>query len=171
MAGLVCPTCGGRFRAGFVRCGSCKVDLVDEAVVEAALAARDDPRKALAGRKVVAAIHASLSACREIEAALLEAGIPCVLSADAEEGEPLAAGAMKIGVMVAEDDLAGVSAVMKARFEALIAKEGVGQFRTDAIDVTAAEVTCPACGFTGALTNGECADCGLFLGEPSPDNG
>mgnify|MGYP000396718311 CR=1 FL=1 len=27
-------------------------------------------------------------------------------------------------------------------------------------------ITCPACGHTGALVNGECADCGLFLGEP-----
>jgi hypothetical protein len=166
MSGLVCPSCGGRFRAGFVRCASCKVDLVDEAVVNAALAARDDPHKALAGRKVVAAIHASLSACREVEAALLDAGVPCMLGTDTEDGEPLAAGAMKIGVMVAEDDLARVSAVMKARFEALVAQEGIGQFRTDAIDVTAAEVTCPACGHTGALVNGECADCGLFLGEP-----
>jgi hypothetical protein len=107
-----------------------------------------------------------LSACREVEAALLDAGVPCMLGTDTEDGEPLAAGAMKIGVMVAEDDLARVSAVMKARFEALVAQEGIGQFRTDAIDVTAAEVTCPACGHTGALVNGECADCGLFLGEP-----
>ena len=28
-AGLVCPRCASTFRAGFVRCHSCSVDLVD----------------------------------------------------------------------------------------------------------------------------------------------
>ena len=94
MSGLVCPSCEGRFRAGFTRCAGCKVDLV------------------------------------------------------------------------AEDDLARVGVVMKKRFEASIAAEGVGMFKTEAIDVGAAEVECPACGHKGALTKGECADCGLFLGDP-----
>lgn len=161
--GLVCPTCGGTFRAGFTRCAPCKVELVDRATWEAALAARDDPKRALAGKKTVAVVHASLPACREVERALLDANIPCLLQTGSE-GEVLAAGAMKIGVIVAEEDLARVGAVMKSRFEALIHKEGVGTFKTDAIDVGAAEVECPACGHKGPLENGECADCGLFLG-------
>jgi hypothetical protein len=111
-------------------------------------------------------VHASLQACREIEGALLDAGIPCVLQTDTEEGEVLAAGAMKIGVVVAEDDLPRVTHLMKSRFEALIKREGVGTFKTEAIDVAAAEVECPACGHKGALKAGECADCGLFLGAP-----
>jgi hypothetical protein len=162
--GLVCPKCGGTFRAGFNRCAGCKVDLVDAAAFTAGLAARNDPHQALAGRKTVTVVQASLAACREIERALLDAGIPAVLRTENEEGEPLSAGTLKIGVVVAEDDNARVGAVMKSRFETLIRKEGVGAFKTEAIDVGAAEVECPACGHRGALKNGECADCGLFLG-------
>ena len=164
--GLICPRCGGSFRAGFTRCAGCKVDLIDRAAYDAGVAAIDDPRQALIGKKTVAAIHASLQACREVERALLDAGIPCMLGTDIEEGEALAAGPMKIGVMVAEDDLARVTEVMKQRFEVLVAQEGVGAFRTEAIDVAADEVQCPACGHHGPLSNGECSDCGLFLGVP-----
>ena len=162
--GLVCPKCGGAFRVGFTRCAACKVDLVDPAAFQAGLAARDDPRRALAGKKTVTVVQASLAACREIERALLDAGIPTMLKTENEEGEALSAGTLKIGVVVAEDDVARVGVVMKSRFEALIRKEGVGAFKTEAIDVGAAEVECPACGHRGALKNGECADCGLFLG-------
>ena len=126
MSGLVCPSCEGRFRAGFTRCAGCKVDLVDEDAFKAA-------------------------------------GIACYVGSEADESEAIAT---KIGVFVAEDDLARVGVVMKKRFEASIAAEGVGMFKTEAIDVGAAEVECPACGHKGALTKGECADCGLFLGDP-----
>lgn len=163
-SGLVCPKCGGAFRAGFTRCAACKVDLVERAALEAGLIARDDPRQALAGKKTTTVVQASLAACREIERALLDAGIPAMLRTENEEGEALSAGTLKIGVVVADDDLARVGVVMKSRFEALIRKEGVGAFKTEAIDVAAAEVECPACGHKGPLKNGECADCGLFLG-------
>jgi hypothetical protein len=165
--GLVCPKCGSTFRAGFTRCHTCKIDLVDAAVYATAQAARGDPKKLLADKTVMAIVHAGLPACREIERALLDAGVPCYIDAAAEEGEPLAPGALKVGVFIAEDDLARAGAVMKSRFESLIAKEGVGSFKTDAIDLTLAEVECPACTFKGALKDGACADCGLFLGAPS----
>lgn len=164
--GLVCPTCGGRFRAGFTRCAPCKVDLVDVATYDAAVLARDAPHKALEGKKLVAVVSSSLAACREVERALLDAKIPCFLSTDTGEDEALQTGAMKVGVMVAEEDLPRIADVMKAGFESLLAKEGRGTFKTEAIDVAADEVSCPACGHTGALVNGECADCGLFLGAP-----
>jgi len=167
MSGLVCPKCGDTFRPGFTRCATCKVELVDKATYAAGVAAMDAPQRALAGKKTVAVVHASLQACREIEGALLDAGIPCILQTDTEDGDVLAPGAMKIGVVVAEDDVPRVTQLMKSRFEALIKREGVGTFRTEAIDVGAAEVECPACGHKGPLKNGECADCGLFLGEPT----
>lgn len=164
MSGLVCPKCGASYRVGFTHCHSCRVDLVDPAIGLAAAAAATDPRAALAGRETTAIVHAGLAACREIERALLEAGVPCVLDANAEEGEPLAAGALKVGVVIASDDLARAGAVLKARFEGLVAKEGIGSFKTEAIDLTAAEIECPACGHKGALQDGACGDCGLFLG-------
>ena len=165
-AGLVCPRCASTFRAGFVRCHSCSVDLVDPEWYAAQQAARGDPKKMLATRVTVAVVHAGLSACREIEQALLEADIPCFIDAAAEEGAPLAAGALKVGVFIDADDMQRAGAVMRMRFEALVAQEGVGSFKTDPIDLTLDEVECPACTFKGPLKEGACADCGLFLGEP-----
>lgn len=162
-AQLMCPTCEGRFRAGFTRCGTCKVDLVDVATFNATKAGVDRPRQQLEGRKVVAVTHASIDACREIERALLAGGIACYVANDVDESEAIAA---KIGVFVAEDDLPRVGVVMKQRFADLVKSEGRGTFNTEAIDVSAAEVECPACGHKGALKAGECADCGLFLGAP-----
>lgn len=166
MAGLVCPGCGGTFRAGFTRCASCQLDLVEASAVLEMKQKLDSPRAALAGVPTVAVLHAGLPACREIERALLEAGIPCYVEAASEEGEALAPGAMKVGVMVAEADLPRVGELLKRRFEDLVAREGVGSFNSKAIDLSAAEVECPACGHTGALADGACADCGLFLGAP-----
>lgn len=163
MSGLVCPICGSTFRAGFTRCGTCKVDLVDTDTYAARAASMGEPRKMLAGKKVVAAIHSSLSSCKEIEGVLLAAGIPCYLATEEATTEAIAT---KIGVMVAETDMVRVGEVMTNRFHALVKSEGVGTLRTNAIDVDAAEVECPACGHTAALKAGECADCGLFLGAP-----
>jgi hypothetical protein len=166
VSGRVCPSCGGTFRAGFTRCESCDEDLVDEATYAALLKKRDDPRAALEGVATVAIVHAGLAACREIERALLDAGVPCFVDAVAEEGDVLAAGAMKVGVIIAESDLARAGEVMKRRFAALIEKEGVGSFSSAAVDLSAETVQCPACGHSGALVDGACGDCGLFLGAP-----
>lgn len=166
MAGLVCPGCGASFRSGFTRCSSCELDLVDASAAAAHKQKLDSPRQALADVPTVAVLHAGLAACREIERALLEDGILCYVEAAAEEGEALAPGAMKVGVMVAESDLPRVGDLLKRRFEDLIAREGVGSFQSVAIDLAAAEVECPACGHKGPLAEGACADCGLFLGAP-----
>ena len=164
--GLICPSCSSTFRAGFTRCHSCKTDLVEQAAFAASQATRGDPKKLLANKATVAIVHAGLPACREIEKALLAGGIPCFIDAAAEEGEPLAPGALKVGVFIAEEDMKRAGAVMHARFEDLVAKEGVGSFKTEAIDLSLAEVDCPACGFKGELKDGACGDCGLFLGAP-----
>ncbi|MCC7070676.1 MAG: hypothetical protein IT383_05100 [Deltaproteobacteria bacterium] len=163
---LSCPECGATFRAGFTQCSSCRVDLVDEATAAAAKERRQDPRAALEGVAKIALVHAGLPACREIERALLDDGIPCLVEAEAEEGEPMSVGAVKVGVIIAQADLQKAGELLRRRFEQLIAKEGVGSFNTEAIDLAAAEVQCPACGHTGALAEGACADCGLFLGAP-----
>jgi hypothetical protein len=164
--GLVCPSCGGAFRAGFTRCAPCGVDLVDAAVHEEQRRRLVSPRAALEGVAKVALLHAGLPACREVERALLAEGVPCVVEAHAEEGEALAPGAMKVGVMVGEPDLPRAIALLRRQFEDLVAREGVGSFSTEAVDVSAAEVTCPACNHRGSLTDGACADCGLHLGVP-----
>jgi len=167
MTQLVCPSCGGSYRKGFTRCSSCDVDLVDEATYKELQRKRDDPRAALAGQKTVAVLHASIAACREIEREFLSAGLPCFVDALTDESElSTAPGALKVGVMIAEADLPRAGDILRKRFAELVAKEGVGSFNTAAVDLEAAEVECPACGHKGALVDGACGDCGLFLGAP-----
>ena len=165
MTSLVCPKCHAPHRTGFTRCHACDVELVDAALVTAAAAGA--PRDALVGKKLVAAVTGPLQLCREIERALLEAGIACQVGAENEEGESLSAGTLKVSVLVAEDDLQRVSAVLGARFSDALAREGVGGMQTAPIDLAAETVTCPACGHVGPLVEGSCADCGLFLGAPA----
>lgn len=166
MTAMVCRGCGGTFRPGFTRCASCNMDLVDPAELQARRPKVDAPRAALAGVPCVTVLHAGLAACREIEGALLAEGIPCFVEASAEEGEVLAPGAMKVGVVVAEADLPRVAELLRKRFEDLVAREGVGSFASKVVDLSAAEVECPACGHKGPLREGACGDCGLFLGAP-----
>lgn len=166
MSGLACPSCGSSYRPGFTRCAHCDVDLVDADQIADSKRKIDSPRAALEGVPVVAVVHAGIAACREFERAILEAGIPCYVEAAAEEGDPMAPGAMKVGVFVAEADLPKVGDLMQRRFADLVAKEGVGSFNSTAIDLSASEIECPACGHKGALADGACSDCGLFLGAP-----
>ena len=168
MSTLVCPSCAGEFRAGFIVCQGCDAALIPKELYLDQKRHLDDPRLALAGRATTHVVEAGLSTCREIEAALLAAGIPAYVDAASEDGEPLSPGAMKVGVVVAEEDLPRVAGLMRARFEGLLRSEGVGMgiFHADPIDLSLAEITCPACGHVGALSEGTCADCGLFLGAP-----
>lgn len=164
---LSCPECGATYRAGYTRCTGCAVDLVDEATAAAAAAKKQDPRAALEGVPKIALVHAGLPACREIERALLADGIPCLVEAESEEAaEALGVGAVKVGVIIAQADLQRAGELLRRRFEQLIEQEGVGSFNSEAIDLSAAEVQCPACGHKGALVEGACGDCGLFLGAP-----
>jgi hypothetical protein len=167
VSGLVCPSCGGQYRTGYTRCGTCDVDLVDEKTYADLQAARDNPRAALANVPTIPVVHAGIAACREIERAILEAGVPCYVDAINDDDQPLSTGgAMKVGVIIAEADLAKVGEIMRKRFSELIEKEGVGSFNSTAIDLAADEIECPACGHKGPLVDGACGDCGLFLGAP-----
>lgn len=163
---MICPSCESEYRAGFTRCASCDVDLVDAAELEAIRARTASPRETLEGVERAVVAQAGLAACREIERALLDGGVPALVEAHQEEGEALSAGTMRYAVVVAAADLPKVSAILRGRFEALLEKEGTGRFQDVAVDLEAETVTCPACGHVGPLVDDACGDCGLSLGVP-----
>jgi uncharacterized protein YbaR (Trm112 family) len=163
---LVCPSCRAEFRAGFDRCKDCGVALVDPDRLEEEAVAHGTPKERLDGVQKAVIPQPSLTACRELEAALLDAGIDCythVEEADADVALGSAA-ALQYAVVFAQDAIEDAKAAMKERFQEMVESEGFGQLQTDPIDLEAEEVTCPACGTTGPLSDGECAECGLFLG-------
>lgn len=163
---MICPACESEYRAGYTRCASCDVDLVEPSALAEIKARTATPRDSLKDVPRATVAQAGLAACREIEAALLAGGVPAFVEANQEEGEALSAGMMRYGVVVAAADLAQVSTILRGRFEALLAREGTGAFQDTAVDLSADTVTCPACGHTGALVDGACGDCGLGLGIP-----
>ena len=164
----ICPNCNSEYREGFERCAACDVDLVSpvssSVMVMSQKASAKELLKDVAKTTIV---EAGLDACREIERELLSADIQAFVSSeDLEEGALGSAGITRFSVVIGSDDLAKASDVLKGRFEALVAAEGIGSLSMEAIDLESESIVCPACGHEGALEEGVCADCGLFLGAP-----
>ncbi len=116
---------------------------------------------------------ASLSQPRTLENAqrdqelLHEAGVPCLLYAN--PGSLSANGTPQLyhlAFLPRHVDAAGE--VLGRRRREMLEAEGMPVTDT-VVDLTAAELVCPACGFKFASAD-TCPDCGLFLGkEPSAE--
>lgn len=163
---LVCPSCGSEYRAGITRCASCAVDLVSAGDVAARQAKRGGGREALAGVETTMVPQANLPSAKELERLIVDAGFACYTDA-VEADQDVALGssaAMTYGVVVRTSDVDAIRKQLRGGLEATLAKQGLAGLQTEAIDVDKGDVTCPACGHSGALVDGACGDCGLFLG-------
>jgi hypothetical protein len=160
----VCPSCRSEYVPGITRCSSCQVDLVDpSALVEETVG--DNPRELLKEAEKAFLGARNLDAARELERDLLEAGILCYVHAEQTEGALMSAGSIQYTVAFAQEDVPSVKELLEGRVRGLMEQEGLAALSTQAVDLEADEVTCPACGHTGALDDeGACADCGLVLG-------
>ena len=168
----VCPTCGAEYRSGFIECGDCKVSLIEPNTSPAmVMAQKESPKAILDQVETTPIVEAGLDACREIERELLDNQIPAYVAGITTDDAALgSANVSRFSVVIATEDLAKASAFLKGRFEALAAQEGIGSLSAEAIDLSDEIITCPACGHQGPLSEGNCADCGLFLGAPEMGN-
>lgn len=163
---LICPSCRSEYVSGITRCNGCDTDLVPPDELEGHELA-SSPRDALKDVPTVSIAGSTVASCREVERMLLSAGILAYVDASHEEGAPLSAGTVQYVVVIAREDAERAAKVLEGRFLDLVEKEGTGALVTEAVDLEADEVTCPACGHTGPLDDeGACADCGLGLGVP-----
>lgn len=162
---LVCPQCGSEYRAGIAKCVGCAVDLVlPEALPKGSERERDPRRELEAVPKAFLPVR-SLDVAREVERELLHHGILAYVHAEEVEGGVLSVGLLQYAVGFAQEDTEAVRDVLEQRNVAALEREGLGALALAAVDLEAAEVTCPACAFTGPLDDeGACADCGLVLG-------
>jgi len=162
----VCPSCEAEFRDGFDRCATCDVALVEPGQLEQEAALHGSPKERLQTAQKAFIPQPSLTAARELEGALLGAEIDCYTHVEEADTDVAlgSASSMQYAVVIAQDQIETVKDAMKDRFAAMLESEGFGSLQTDAIDLESEEVTCPACSTTAALVNGECAECGLFLG-------
>ncbi len=178
-----CPKCRAEFEEGFEVCGSCNVGLVSniEDVPEPIT-----PERAvdfLKDKELAAIVRGSVSACKEIVDTLLSIQIPAVII-PAEDVDPRSGVAMVLDVLVAEEDLERAIGLLNDEWKDLLEKDGL-QFMNDSEaepteeemnhgddeesgeeydDDDGEEPACPACGSKEPLKEGECPNCGLYLG-------
>lgn len=124
---------------------------------------------ALQDAEVVSAGEGPLLAARRTLEACLEAGIPAVLSrkeacgeANCESGGCGCGSHKQVQVLVREDDVPKVAALMHAEWQEVLKAEGV-EWTPAAAAAEGEEPPCPACGTAAPLVDGACSDCGLQL--------
>lgn len=161
---LVCPRCRSEYVSGIARCAPCQLDLVEASQLDEK-AVTDNPREVLKEAQKAFLPARALDSARELERELLEAGVLCYVHAEQSEGALMSAGSIQYAVAFAQDDVAVVKELLEGRVRGLLEQEGLAALSSQAVDLEADEVTCPACGHTGALDDEKaCADCGLMLG-------
>ena len=161
-----CPSCLAEYRRDIQRCAHCDVDLVEEMPTEPPETSLDGAIVYIDAHTPVIIAVSTLEPCREMRNELLQAGIPCMIVADdGDETAELMNMHERFRVVVAEEDLDRVSEQMAGRFQNMVQREGL----VDEVAVAEVQddgaVLCPACGHSAQLVDGECAECGLFLGE------
>jgi hypothetical protein len=122
----------------------------------------DEALAALADAEVVPCFQAPLADARELLAACLEAQIPAVLDRAPRCHDGACGCAPKLELLARPEDVPRVSAVMQARWQGMLAREGTLDGLPGA-EPDSEEPPCPACGTAGALEDGTCAGCGLHL--------
>lgn len=117
--------------------------------------------------ELVPVAEGAVAQARALEAKLLASDVEVRLAAPPKKaccgGSCGCAG--KLQVLVSKDDVPKVAAIMQNEWLEAVRAEGLGgeAFVQLGTPGTEGELRCPACGFSGALINGACGDCGLQL--------
>lgn len=164
----ICPKCREEFLEQVTTCTDCKEPLVGSLDSVAANTTSLLSKEELFGVEMVAFTEGALPQCREIEKTLTRAKISCAVypvNIAAQGDQTLGTTAdLKYMVLIREEDLEQARGAMEGKFFAEVEREGQGNVSREAIDLEQQEITCPACGETGPLVDGDCQVCGLHLG-------
>ena len=167
----ICPTCDEEFLEHVNLCSTCGEKLIKAEERASKTNIAQISKEDLLKEETVSLSEGSLEHCREFEKILSKSQIPVVvypakLGCDDHNTATLGAScAMKYLVLVREIDLGRCKDALEGQFHAAVSREGQGNYVSDVVDISQEEIVCPACGEKGALNNGECRACGLFLGE------
>jgi hypothetical protein len=175
-----CPKCRSEYRAGITHCATCEVALVSEEELPK-LMSDAEIIAALAEEELATVFEGPLASLRPVQEKLLEAGIPAAL----RQGEELKTEMglfIKLSLVVRKEDLPRLIELLGEEYREDLAREGLLGDAPDQMDHPedpdheegsgnpdgpgeGKALACPACGCTEPLVDGECPDCGLFLGE------
>lgn len=165
----ICPSCEEEFIDSIDVCPGCQESLVFELAHKNAPKKEALNKKELLDNETMPLTEGPLPMCRELEKILSKAEIvSAIYPVKENQNENATLGsacAHKYMLLIKPEDLDRCRDVLKSRFEEQVAKEGMGNFNHDVIDLEKEEICCPACNETGPLQEGECRFCGLFLGE------
>lgn len=166
----ICLSCKGEYLDQIEECGTCNEPLVTEE--EALMAPSKETllsKEELFESEMLPFTEGGISQCRDVEKILAAANISCaVYPLDLKAADNVAtigsASDKKYLLLIRAEDVDLAKKAMEGQFSREVAKEGKGAFSTEAIDLSNDTVLCPACGEQGPLNDGECSNCGLFLG-------
>jgi len=163
---MICPRCRAEYRDDIAVCATDGTALV-ESLPEETTSAFDELEAALRDGTAALSQPRSLDNAQRDQELLHEAGVPCLMYANPASLDARGTPTQYHLAMLPRHVGAAGEVLGRRRREML---EAEGMPVTDAVvDLSAAEMTCPACGFKFAPA-AECPDCGLFLGkEPAPE--
>lgn len=164
-----CPKCHAEHEPGFETCGTCGVDLV--ATLEDIPPPMTPERAAeiLTDRELVVVVRGDVASCQDVAQALLECQVPAVI-ATPEDVDPQSAIAMMLEVLVAEEHVNEAARLLHEDWAAMLDRDGLEfpaleqEEQSQEASEEQEQLACPGCGSTEPLQDGQCPECGLFLG-------
>lgn len=118
---------------------------------------------------LVAVFMGDLHNCRERLHELAEEGIPSLVTGANDVVNDM--GPPVLQLLVRREDIEDVAEIFAELWEEVLEVEGIGDTVSDAIDLNADTIVCPGCQteISELTAEGECPECGLFLGLPDDD--
>ncbi len=167
-----CPKCRSEYRKDITHCPTCDVDLVGEAELPEQLT-DDQVIAAMAEEDLEVVAEGTLQGLKPVQDVLIAEGIPAALR-KAEELMTEAGLFLRLELVVRKSDLETAGPVVREALQGELSEEmreglahiyGEGDSEEDEAEEGDGPAPCPACGCTDPLVNGECPECGLFLGD------
>ncbi len=110
--------------------------------------------------------------CKERLEILQEEGIEAIVEGDIEDSVQ-EVGVPIFQLKVQKKDLEEVAEIFAEIWEEILETEGIGEISDEIVDLSKDKVICPGCKseIEEVTEDGECPECGLFLGFPPEEEG
>jgi hypothetical protein len=172
-----CPQCRAEYRKEFSHCPTCDLELVQEQELPPKLT-DEQVVAAMAEEELASIAEGTLQGLKPVQDQLIESGIPAALR-KSDEMMTEAGLFLRLELVVRKSDAEQASSRVRQALQGEVSEEmldGIAELQQVAAQGEPEEgaeegaeeaegaPACPACGSTEPLVDGECPECGLFLG-------